>query len=144
MTTILRSGLMAICLALVTLAFNCKDGDGTVKTMQLGEATTLKIAESGKLATEDLAVTFKAVTRDSRCPQGVQCIRAGEAEVVLTVKAGENSQDLTGQVGADADNKITFEPYVIRLLKLDPYPVEGQTIQDAERVLELRVDRTGE
>jgi hypothetical protein len=62
--------------------------------------------------------------------------------VVLTVKAGENSQDITVKVGAGADNKAALAPYVIRILKLDPYPVLNQSIQDSDRVIELRVDRT--
>jgi hypothetical protein len=139
----MRTGVVVIGLALVALAFACTSA-GTVKPMQLGEALTLKIAESGKLATDDLTVTFKAVTSDSRCPQGTQCVTAGEADVVLTVKQGEKSQDVTVQVGAGAANKATVEPYAIRILKLDPYPVPDQPIKDADRVIELRVDRTGE
>jgi hypothetical protein len=137
----IRTGVIAICLALLALAFACKSGD-TIRTMQLGEAISLKINESAKLATNDLLVTFKAVTSDSRCPQGAQCVWAGEADVVLTVKAGENSQDITVKVGAGADNKAALAPYMLRILKLDPYPVLNQSIQDSDRVIELRVDRT--
>jgi hypothetical protein len=139
----IRTGVVAICLALVGLVFACTR-DGAVKGMQLGEALTLKIAESGKLASDDLTITFKAVTSDSRCPQGVQCVTAGEADVVLAVEHGKKRQDVTVKVGAGADNKVTIEPFAIRILKLDPYPVAGQSIADAERVIELRVDRTGD
>lgn len=138
----MRTGVV-IGLALVALLFACK-GAGVVKTMELGQELTLKIAESGKLAADDLMVTFKAVTADSRCPQGVQCVTAGEADVALTVKQGDKSQDITVKVGAGAANKATVEPYVIRILTLDPYPVANQTIKDADRVLGLRVDRSGE
>jgi len=138
----MRTGIVALCLALTALVFACK-GEGTVKAMQLGEAVRLKIAESGKLAADDLTITFKAVTNDSRCPQGTQCVTAGEADVVLTVKVGEKSQDVTVKVGTD-QAKATVEPYAIRILALDPYPVADQTIQDAAREVELRVDRTNE
>lgn len=142
----LRTGITSTCFVLVALAMAlgaCKDS-GAVKAVQLGEAVTLKINDSAKVG-EELAVTFKSVTADSRCPQGAQCVAAGDATVVLTAKAGEKTEDLTIKVGAAAENKITSEPFVIRILKLDPYPAnEGQTIQDAERSIELRVDRTGE
>jgi hypothetical protein len=138
----MRIGFVAICLALVALVFACK-GEGTVETMQLGEAFRLKIAESGRLSADELMITFKAVTNDSRCPQGTQCVTAGEAEVVLAVKVGEKSQDVTVKVGTD-QAKATVEPYAIRILALDPYPVANQTIKDADREIELRVDRTGE
>ena len=141
-----RIGITSICfafIALVTLVGACKGESGTVKAVQLGEAVTLKINEAAKVG-EELVVTFKAVTNDSRCPQGVQCVTAGEATVVLTAKAGEKTEDITVKVGAAADNRTTREPFVIRILKLDPYPTEGQTIQDADRAVELRIDRTGE
>lgn len=141
----LRIGITSIGIALfalVTLVGACKEG-GTVKAVQLGEAVTLKVDEAAKVG-EEVVVTFKAVTSDSRCPQGVQCVTAGEATVVLTAKVGEKTEELTVKVGAAADNKATLEPFAIRILKLDPYPTEGQTIQDADRSIELRVDRTGE
>lgn len=138
----LRIGITSICFALVALLGACGPS-GTVKAVQLGEAVTLKLDEAAKVG-EELVVTFKAVTNDSRCPQGAQCVTAGDAAVVLTAKAGEKAEDITVKVGAAAENKATIEPFVIRILKLDPYPSEGQTIQDADRTVELRVDRTGE
>ena len=138
----MRIGVIAISLALVALVFACK-GEGAVKAVQLGEAFRLKIAESARLSADALTITFKAVTNDSRCPQGTQCVTAGEAEVVLAVKMGEKSQDVTVKVGTD-QAKATVEPYAIRILSLVPYPVANQTIQDADREIELRVDRTGE
>ena len=145
----LRTGITSVCFALValvglgTLAGGCKQDSGAVKAVQLGDAVTLKINDAAKVG-EELLVTFKAVTGDSRCPQGTQCVTAGDATVVLTVKAGEKAEDLTVKVGAAAENKIRTEPFMIRILKLDPYPTEGTTIQDAERAIELRVDRTAE
>lgn len=142
----LRTGITSVCVGLValgTLMGACKQDSGTVKAVQLGEAVTLKINDAAKVG-EELEVTFKAVTGDSRCPQGTQCVTAGDATVVLTAKAGEKVEELTVKVGAAAENKIRTEPFMIRVLKLDPYPTEGQTIQDAERAIELRVDRTAE
>lgn len=142
----LRTGIISVCVGLValgTLIGACKQDSGTVKAVQLGEAVTLKINDAAKVG-EELQVTFKSVTGDSRCPQGTQCVTAGDATVVLTAKAGEKVEDLTVKVGAAAENKIRTEPFMIRVLKLDPYPTEGQTIQDAERAIELRVNRTAE
>ena len=138
----MRTGVVAIALALVALVFACK-GEGTAKTAKLGEAFRLKIAESAKLSSDDLTVRFKAVTNDSRCPQGTQCVTAGEAEVVLAVEVGKENLDVTVKVGTD-QAKASVEPYTIRILALDPYPVANQTIQDADRELELRIDRTAE
>jgi hypothetical protein len=138
-----RTGLVAIGLALVALVLACKS-EGIIKIMQLGEPVRLKIAESGKLATDDLTITFKAVTNDSRCPLGVHCVVAGEADVVLTVEHGQSRQNITVKVGAGAANEATVEPYTIRILKLDPYPVIDQPIEDADRVIELQVDRIDE
>lgn len=139
----IRSGVVAICLALVGLVLGCTR-EGAIKTLQIGEPFTLRLAESARLPSDDLTVTFKAVTSDSRCPQGVVCVHAGEADVVLALEHRGRRRDATVKVGAGEDNMVEFGPYAIWILRLDPYPVIGQTIADAERMVELRVDLAGD
>ena len=45
-----------------------------------------------------IALEFREVTQDSRCPRGVQCVHAGEAIVVLDVT-----------LGVEAPTPVTFE-----------------------------------
>lgn len=51
--------------------------------------TNMSVGQSQRYAS-DLKVTFLAVKNDSRCPLGVFCITAGDAEVELRVKVGDN------------------------------------------------------
>jgi hypothetical protein len=81
---------------------------------------------------------FDRVVADSRCPQGVLCIWAGEAEASFSLQA--NGRVVTpftlgisgGLVAADtvqsmqAFRPVTVGRYRMTLLQLDPYPKEGR------------------
>jgi len=67
------------------------------------------------------ALTFKAVTRDSRCPKGVRCIRAGEAVVVLELReTADETSTLTFDVPPDGGASQSLRGYRIEILSLDP------------------------
>ena len=66
-------------------------------------------------------LTFKAVTRDSRCPTGVRCIRAGEAVVVLELRGGSNeTSTLTFEVPPGGGASKSLRGYQIEIVSLDP------------------------
>ena len=50
------------------------------------QTARLRVGDMLHLDGSAAALTFKAVTRDSRCPKDVRCIRAGEAVVVLALR----------------------------------------------------------
>jgi hypothetical protein len=52
------------------------------------QTARLRVGDVVQIDGSSAALTFKAVTRDSRCPKGVRCIRAGEAVVVLELRGG--------------------------------------------------------
>ena len=58
----------------------CASGD--VRTATLGQPITLQVGEQVALP-GDASLRYVGVTADSRCPPGVQCIRAGDADVVF-------------------------------------------------------------
>ncbi|MGH8086136.1 MAG: hypothetical protein ACREPV_12840 [Lysobacter sp.] len=58
----------------------CASGD--VRTATLGEPMSLPVGERVSLP-GDAALRYVGVTADSRCPPGVQCIRAGDADVAF-------------------------------------------------------------
>jgi phage shock protein E len=86
-------------------------------------------------------VALDAVVSDSRCPKNVQCITAGDATIRVKVRraSAESTHELHTAEGAAqeaADGGLT-----IRLLRLDPYPVEGKPIAPREYVATLQVTR---
>jgi hypothetical protein len=58
----------------------CASGD--VQTATPGQPMTLQVGERVALP-GDAALRYVGVTADSRCPPGVQCIRAGDADVAF-------------------------------------------------------------
>jgi hypothetical protein len=81
----------------------------------------LRIGES-VVTTDDIRIAFDAVRSDSRCPADVNCIRAGEAVIALTLsRVGELP------VGRELEttperSSTTFLNFTITLSSLQPYP----------------------
>ena len=98
----------------------------------------------GQLVTvegERLRVTFSRVAEDSRCPEGVQCVWAGNAKVVLKLSKGRRrASTLTLNTGVDP-KEAAFRGYEVRLVKLDPYPKEKRRIRRRDYVATLVVSR---
>lgn len=123
----------------------------TSVTAVVGGVTTTVEAElrsdftlaPGQAATVDgtrLAVLFRSVTGDSRCPVDVQCVWAGDAEVLLTVSSGATGGDQDFTLHTTLDPKaVTYSGYEIRLTGVNPAPRSAAPIQPASYRVTLRV-----
>jgi hypothetical protein len=96
----------------------------------LDKPVDLLVRHAATFQKSDLDLYFRRVVSDSRCPQGAQCVTAGEAVVTLEgriLKATPQSFEVR-LPGGDAPDSIiwtAFEGYRIRLVRLDPVPVAG-------------------
>ncbi|WP_144893482.1 hypothetical protein [Flavobacterium tiangeerense] len=79
-------------------------------------------------------LVLKAIENDSRCPEGVTCIWAGEVSVVVSLyKESKWIEDTTlvFSMKNEEDNKKWFSKYLsekqknIKSLRIIPYPKEG-------------------
>ena len=85
------------------------------------QTARLRVGDVVQIDGSIAALTFKAVTRDSRCPKGVRCIRAGEAVVVLELREGaDETSTLTFDVPPDGGASRSVRGYRIEILSLDP------------------------
>ena len=95
-----------------------------------GQQFAIKVGQELKLADADLQVKFVAVSQDSRCPADVNCVWAGQAEVVLNVKHNNCTSALT--LTLPKNNQASDEGkaggFRLKLVKLDPYPRTDQKI----------------
>ena len=81
---------------------------------------------------QKVKVTFKSVAEDSRCPQGDQCIWAGNAGVVLSVARGsERPVDITLNTTKEPRD-ASYNGATIRLVDLRPHPKSGVTIKPSD------------
>ncbi len=78
-------GLVVAALA-VALAVACS---GASTAPRLGDDQLVRYGKSVRMPGDTVQVQFAAVTTDSRCPSGAQCIWAGEAAVLFTVGGSE-------------------------------------------------------
>ena len=88
------------------------------------------IVRAGRtVAVEGLKIKFESVTDDSRCPQGVDCIWSGNAEVVLKV-AGMKGETATIKLNTNLNPKeADYHGYTIKLARLSPYPKKDEKIE---------------
>ncbi len=95
---------------------------------------TLEPSQSAKFKSNGAEIRFDNVESDSRCPQGVQCIRAGDASVKISAKGfSSTSTDNQTLTISTANTKIKLGDsagvaYSLELLDLSPYPKREEKI----------------
>ncbi|MDP2885377.1 MAG: hypothetical protein Q8P51_10200 [Ignavibacteria bacterium] len=101
---------------------------------KLNEMFGLKFGQRVVLQGTDLTLTFKDVTEDSRCPEGVVCVWQGNARILLGVNQTAMALNTTLE-----PKQALYSAYVIQFLSLQPYPKLGQQIKKEEYVAALVV-----
>jgi hypothetical protein len=91
-------------------------------------------------------LVLKAIAADSRCPEGVTCIWAGEVAAVVSVyKDSKLIEDTTlvFSIKNEDDNKKWFSKYLpekqkkIKSINVLPYPKEGSKINPGDYYLKI-------
>jgi uncharacterized protein YodC (DUF2158 family) len=114
-----------------------------VKRAQVGQEFKLKVGEQVQIKEAGLRITFSRVAEDSRCPQGVTCIWAGNGRVILKASRGAGrGRDVQLNTGIEPKHGRVGE-YEVRLVNLSPYPREGARIKRDEYVATLLVVKSG-
>lgn len=94
---------------------------GPVVTIAYGESAEVVITGGLQINKTNAGFAFAEVVSDSRCPEGVDCIRAGEAVVRVVLNDG-SERKVT--VGAGDKNRVGFAILngSVEVLDLLPYP----------------------
>lgn len=107
----------------------------------LDQEFDIRVGQWVTIEGERLRVTFNRVAEDSRCPEGVQCVWAGNAKVVLRLsKARKRASTMSLNTGVDP-KLAAYRGYEVKLVKLDPYPKEGRPVRKRDYVATLVVSR---
>ena len=117
-------------LALLLLVFGCTQPQTEI--VRMGEAFTVKEGFAYNVEGNDLTIRVVSFN-DSRCPEGVQCVWAGELGVTLTVSSGTNAPDTIGYkesqiILGETTNPsvIVFNRYSFELISIDFEAKEAQ------------------
>lgn len=128
-------------LLLVPFLFAAKCGE-KVAQFTLNENFDLMPGQMMACDCGDMQLTFVEVKDDSRCPKEVNCIRAGEAHVIVKA-SGANAKDIILEINADNSTNPTQSVggYQVQAISLGPYPVNGQKTNTEDYRLQLRVSQ---
>ena len=117
-------------------------GGSVLASITLGAPVVLSVGEVARIVGEDLVLTFEGVARDNRCPKGVQCIVAGAATVVVTVRrSGEPAAKVTFDVPPEGSASARFADYEITIAKVEPGVRYGKRIAPDEYLVTILVAR---
>ncbi|MFV5683829.1 hypothetical protein ACM55I_00105 [Flavobacterium sp. GB2R13] len=106
----------------------------------------VKITQKICLKKTGYQLVLKAIISDSRCPEGVTCVWAGEASAVISVyKDSELVEDKTiiFSVKNEEKNKEWFAKYLpekqreIKKSSVFPYPKQGVTVAKKDYYIKI-------
>jgi hypothetical protein len=132
-------GILGV-LLLTIASLSCSASGGGNVTATLGQEFTLQVGKTADFDSESLSIQFVEVTADSRCPKGVECVSAGEAQCRLYCKIYGSPADMTLTQTDDAAGSDYFLDYKITF-KLEPYPQAGQTIAPSDYKLVMTLTK---
>ena len=108
---------------------------------RLDKEFKIKVGETVSIRKESLKISFSSVSEDSRCPEGVTCVWAGNGKIVLRLtKSRKRSATMSLNTTLDPKHD-DYQGYDVKLVSLDPYPKKGATIKKKEYVATLIVSR---
>jgi hypothetical protein len=98
---------------------------------RVGRKFKIKVGRRVTFRGESLRLKFVSVENDSRCPTGVTCVWAGNAEVLIEVSARgvvRETLKLNTNRNGQAAEEGKYQRYTVKLLELSPYPRSGRKI----------------
>jgi len=103
---------------------------------KLDEEIQIKFGESVTLEKGKLTIKFRSLAGDSRCPQGVVCVWAGNAEVILEVSKNEIALNTI----LDPKEAVVGD-YNIQLQDVIPYPKAGEELKPEDYSIRIVVSK---
>ncbi len=91
------------------------------------ENVTVEAGHSKTASAAKITVKFESVEEDSRCPEGTNCVWAGNAKVKITLAKGKKASKTFELNSTTQPNTITFEGYDIKFVDLAPHRTMSKT-----------------
>lgn len=111
------------------------------KEAALGQEFEIRIGQQVSIKSEGLKVIFSYVAEDSRCPEGVQCVWAGNGKIVLRINKGRRGANLLRLNTTVDPRQDDYLGYDVKLVSLSPYPKKDVRVKRKEYVATLVVSR---
>jgi hypothetical protein len=104
----------------------------------LNEPLQLAPGHAAVFSGEKIEVTFVDIESDSRCPNDVTCVWAGEIVVRLAIRSDGRTQ----QVGIKENQSLAVDEYTVSVLQVLPARATSQPIAPADYRVTLKVARS--
>ncbi len=91
---------------------------------QKPETVAVKVGQQKTASKSKLKIKFVSVVEDSRCPENVQCVWAGNAKIKVTVKSARGSETFEMNTGMGPQGN-QCDGWAINLESLTPTPRAG-------------------
>ena len=109
-------------------------------TASLGQAFDIKVGQEATISSQQLLLKFLSVSKDSRCPQGTNCIWEGNGKVNIKLTAqGHTPVTIELNTAKSLPSEATYLSYKISLLDLQPHPSAGSMIQQPEYIATVSI-----
>lgn len=116
-------------------------GLGFQKRVHVQREFDLRAGNEAIVKEAGLKVAFSELVEDSRCPEGVDCIWAGNGKIKVTLRKGGH-KSVSFELNTMTEPKsVVYQGYEITLVKLAPYPKYDVEIKKRDYVATLKVTR---
>lgn len=122
---------------ILTLAF----GAFVAAEARTKQQQKVQIHKQKKFSRSNLTIKFVSLEEDSRCPEGTNCIWAGNAKIKVEISnRGRNKQafEMNTNLGSKG---VTYDGYQIELIELTPVPRQNVRINKNGYVATFAVSR---
>ncbi|MCA1632187.1 MAG: hypothetical protein LC802_00360 [Acidobacteria bacterium] len=125
------------CCVAALLMFGMFDADGREGARGRVETFELKPGREKLIRSAGIRIKLVEVAEDSRCPQGVNCIWAGNVRVVLRIKAHGRSTRLEKLNSATEPMALALKGRRLSISKVSPSKLNDQKIKPEDYIVTL-------
>ncbi|MEX0646840.1 MAG: hypothetical protein WEA56_02265 [Balneolaceae bacterium] len=122
-------------LLIISVTFSCENITSPIQP-KLGEEIEMKYGEQITIPEEGIILRFNDILIDSRCPSGVTCVWAGNAEIAIQLNDTEASLNTYLE-----PKQTSISEYEVQLLSLKPYPKYNFELEDNDYTAKLLITK---
>lgn len=101
----------------------------------------IRVGQTVSLRDFGIRVRLVSVTEDSRCPEGVQCVWAGNVRLALRLSSWAGASRRVSLNTATEPTQVNFRGRTLRVLEVRPPKREGRNIPQRRYRVTLEVSR---
>lgn len=140
---LMRNPIIAILFIINCLAYA---QDSTLTQVETPKIVS-KLFFGKQIQVGEFEIRFVEIVNDSRCPKNVNCVRAGEAKIIVEVFKGD--EFVEKQLIEITPTTYLYDTYpimfssdelVLKAFNLKPYPIDGVTIKNEDYYLQVIIE----